>query len=167
MESPVAKYMYSSPIGELLIVADKQSITHIRYIDETEVKPVQTHSSSVIKKCINQLNRYFDGTLKVFDLPLNPEGTDFQKQVWNQLIQIPYGKMISYMQLSMQIGNPKAIRAVGTANGSNPIPIIIPCHRVIGSNGTLTGYSGGIWRKKWLIEHEAMHESGVQLLFKE
>lgn len=101
-----------------------------------------------------QLMEYFSGKRKAFDLPLAITGTGFQKKVWEELRHIPYGKTLSYLGLSRQIGNVKAIRAVGHANGQNPLAIIIPCHRVIGSDGSLTGYAGGLWRKKWLLEHE-------------
>jgi methylated-DNA-[protein]-cysteine S-methyltransferase len=101
----------------------------------------------------------------VFDLSLNQKGTLFQQKVWDLLYQIPYGKIISYQQLSKQYGDVKAIRAIASANGKNNLPIIVPCHRVIGSNQSLTGYSGGLWRKQWLLEHEAKYFSGVQKLF--
>jgi methylated-DNA-[protein]-cysteine S-methyltransferase len=105
-----------------------------------------------------QLNEYFEGSRKHFDLKLNPEGTDFQKKVWKQLEQIPYGKTLSYLELSEQLGNVKAIRAVANANGKNPLWIVVPCHRVIGSNGSLTGYAGGLHRKQWLLEHESPYK---------
>ncbi len=102
-----------------------------------------------------QLQEYFDGTREIFTLELSPEGTDFQKGVWNELLNIPYGKTISYLELSKKLGDVKAIRAVAAANGQNPLWIVIPCHRVIGSDGSLTGYAGGLHRKKWLLEHES------------
>ena len=102
-----------------------------------------------------QLDRYFEGTLTEFDLPLGPRGTPFQQQVWAALCDIPYGETISYGELARRVGRPGSARAVGAANGSNPISIIIPCHRVIGSDGRLTGYGGGIDRKAWLLDHEA------------
>jgi methylated-DNA-[protein]-cysteine S-methyltransferase len=111
------------------------------------------------------LLRYFNGQLTKFDLPLQQEGTAFQQKVWSELQLINYGKTISYLELSKRIENVKAIRAVGTANGCNAISIIVPCHRVIGSNGDLTGYSGDLWRKKWLLDHEAKWANGVQTLF--
>ncbi len=111
------------------------------------------------------MNEYFSGKRKTFELPLTQYGTEFQKRVWNELLQIPYGKIISYNGLSKSIGNVKAIRAVGACNGSNKVSIVVPCHRVIGSNGALTGYGGDLWRKKWLLEHEAKYEYGVQELF--
>jgi methylated-DNA-[protein]-cysteine S-methyltransferase len=112
---------------------------------------------------VTQLNDYFEGKRTEFDVLLNPQGTDFQKKVWNGLLQIPYGKTMSYLELSKQLGDVKAIRAVASANGKNPLWIIIPCHRVIGTDGSLTGYAGGLWRKKWLLELE--NPSPQQTLF--
>ena len=109
----------------------------------------------ILEEAVYQFNEYFEGTRKTFDLILNPQGTDFQKKVWDALLKIPYGKTVSYLELSKTLGDVKAIRAVAAANGKNPLWIIVPCHRVIGSNGDLTGYAGGLHRKKWLIEHES------------
>ena len=114
---------------------------------------------------MQQLQEYFDGKRTDFDLPLQQEGSAFQQSVWAVLNDISYGKTVSYLQLSKRIGNAKAIRAVGITNGKNAISIIVPCHRVIGSNGSLTGYGGGLWRKQWLPEHEAKFANGVQQLF--
>ena len=114
-----------------------------------------TFIPTVLKKCVFQLQQYFDGNRKEFDLKLNPKGTEFQKRVWSQLQAIPYGKTTSYLEFSKQLGDAKAIRAVANANSKNPIGIVIPCHRVIGSDGRLTGYAGGLHRKKWLLEHES------------
>ena len=107
-----------------------------------------------LKTCLKQIDEYFSGKRKEFLLKLDPQGTNFQKLVWQQLEKIPYGAVVSYGEIASVIGKPKACRAVGSANGRNPIAIIIPCHRVIGSDGRLTGYGGGLWRKEWLIEHE-------------
>ena len=112
-----------------------------------------------------QLEDYFSGKNLKFDLALGQQGTDFQQKVWAELCNISEGKSISYHELSRRLGNVKAIRAAGTANGKNNIAIIVPCHRVIGSNGTLVGYAGGLWRKKWLLEHEAKCCNGLQTLF--
>ena len=101
-----------------------------------------------MENCKDQLKNYFTGKILAFNIPLNPEGTNFQKKVWEELLKIPYGETITYMELAVRLGDPKAIRAVGTANGRNPIAILIPCHRVIGAGNKLTGYAGGIWRKK-------------------
>lgn len=119
----------------------------------------------LIIKCMQQLQEYFDGKRTEFELPLQQEGSAFQQRVWTALNNIPYGRTISYLELSKRIGNAKAIRAVGTTNGKNTISIIVPCHRVIGSNGNLTGYGGDLWRKQWLLEHEAKFANGVQRLF--
>ena len=133
-------------------------------LNETAIsfeKPI----SLVIKKCIEQLDEYFAAVRTEFTIPVLQSGTAFQQTVWAELCNIPYGRTISYLELSKRIGNVKAIRAVGTANGSNCISIIVPCHRVIGSNGSLVGYGGDLWRKKWLLEHEGKTANGVQTLF--
>lgn len=116
-------------------------------------------------QCVEQLIQYFNGQRRIFELPLSQEGTPFQQEVWNELLTIPYAKTISYIQLAIRTGDPKATRAVASANGKNNIAIIVPCHRVIGSNGQLIGYGGGLWRKKWLLEHEMKVAYGVQTLF--
>ena len=115
--------------------------------------------------CIEQLIQYFNGERRVFDFPLNQEGTEFQKRVWNELLGIPYGKTISYLELSRRLGDPKAIRAAASANGKNSISIVVPCHRVIGSKNDLVGYAGGLKRKKWLLDLESKIAHGVQTLF--
>ena len=154
-----------SPVGGLQITATSDSITSILFRDKNEEQEYEETLNPIIKDCIIQLESYFNGELKDFTFPMAPEGTAFQKQVWSALQVIDYGKTLSYMQLSKSLGNPKAIRAVGTANGMNKIVIAIPCHRVIGSNGSLVGYSGQLWRKKWLLDHEAKFQHGVMKLF--
>ena len=149
---------YSSPVGILEISASETSLTHVLF-REAQKKPSRkldetSETSSVIEECMKQFDAYFAGKLKDFDLPMLPEGTDFQRNVWEYLKTIPYGKTISYLEFSRRIGNEKAIRAVGTANGRNPITIILPCHRVIGTDGSLVGYGGDLWRKEWLLRHE-------------
>lgn len=149
---------YSSPIGILEILASETHLTHVLFRD-AQKRPSQqleetTESSLIIEECIKQFDAYFAGKLKDFELPLFPKGTDFQQNVWEYLKTIPYGKTISYLEFSKRIGNEKAIRAVGTANGRNPLTIILPCHRVIGSDGSLVGYGGDLWRKEWLLRHE-------------
>lgn len=119
----------------------------------------------VINDCAEQLIEYFQGKRRNFTVPVYQDGTDFQQIVWNELLGIPYGKTISYQTLSKKIGDVKAIRAVGATNGKNKIAVIVPCHRVIGSHGDLTGYAAGLWRKKWLLEHELKIAHGVQTLF--
>src|SRR6185295_2624317 len=147
----IATSYYSSPVGLLLIEANDASIVLLSFEAKKE-KPEE--SSKLTDKCVRQLEEYFAGKRKSFDLPLAPDGTVFQKQVWNQLQKIPFAKTISYLQLARELGDEKKIRAAGTANGKNPIAIIIPCHRVIGSDGSMVGYGGGLWRKKWLLEWE-------------
>lgn len=144
-----------SPIGELRLLSDGKALTGL-YMGSYGPKPAKgwVRGGSFIERAEKQLRAYFDGTRKTFNLPLAGEGTEFQKTVWKALCDIPYGETISYGELARRIGQPKAPRAVGLANGSNPISIIVPCHRVIGANGTLTGYGGGLPRKKWLLEHE-------------
>ncbi len=116
-------------------------------------------------QCIEQLIQYFSGQRRIFELPVNQPGTPFQQEVWAELMLIPFGKTISYLELARKTGDTKATRAVANANGKNNVAIIVPCHRVIGSNKDLVGYAGGLWRKKWLLEHEAKVAHGVQTLF--
>ena len=119
----------------------------------------------MIIQCIEQLIQYFNGERRIFELPINQSGTAFQQGTWSLLVTIPYAKTISYLQLAIKTGDSKATRAVANANGKNNVAIIVPCHRVIGSNQELTGYAGGLWRKKWLLEHEMKVAYGVQTLF--
>jgi len=150
-------YVYvNSPIGKLLIAGDDSAIRLISFPNRAEVEPgwIAT-STGVLDNAARQLREYFDGRRVEFDLPLAPEGTAFQRDVWQKLCEIPYGSTISYGELARRVGNPKASRAVGAANGQNPIPIVIPCHRVIGSNGSLTGFGGGIDMKRRLLDFEA------------
>jgi methylated-DNA-[protein]-cysteine S-methyltransferase len=163
---------YNSPIGILHIKNSGNAITELSFMDKTgkqntvdnEIKIIQP-VSPVLKNCIQQLDDYFAGKLFVFNLNLAQKGTAFQQQVWSELVKIRYGRTTSYLALSKSIGNEKAIRAVGAANGKNNIAIIVPCHRVIGQTGSLVGYAGGLWRKHWLLEHEAKYANGVQSLF--
>lgn len=160
---------FISPIGKLKITASESAIRSIYFIeDNIYVSELDTEfeqeSNFILDKCLSQLDEYFFGDRKSFDLPMEMEGTDFQRQVWNELLKIPYGTTISYLELSEIIGNKKTIRAVAKANAENKIPIIIPCHRVIGTNGNLTGYSGGLKRKRWLLDHETeVAKTRVQL----
>ena len=152
MESKQTAY-YKTPIGIAKIVGDKDGIQSVTVIeDEIEAsKEIPFY----LQECIQQLNEYFNGTRTNFKLKLNPQGTDFQKRVWTELLNVPFGKTRNYLQQSKKLGDSKAIRAVASANGKNPIWIVIPCHRIIGSDGSLTGYAGGLWRKKWLLAHES------------
>jgi len=162
---------YKSPLGILRIKEESGYILEVHFLQdlkETEndtISPEVYSYSEILNKCIQQLDKYFAGEIISFELPLSQQGSHFQKKVWDALYNIPYGKTISYLELSKRIGNTKAIRAVGSANGKNNIAIIVPCHRVIGSNGNLIGYTGELWRKKWLLNHEAKYANGVQTLF--
>mgnify|MGYP003624232499 FL=1 len=142
-----------TPLGHAKIVGNENGIASVSILD-TQEELSDTIPESLLD-CVMQLKEYFNEKRKTFDLKLNPEGTTFQKKVWNQLETIPFGKSISYLQLSKQLGDVKAIRAAASANGKNPLWIIVPCHRVIGSNGSLTGYAGGLHRKQWLLNHES------------
>ena len=146
------KTYYSSPIGCIEITGNEDGIASLYFIEGKRRTPPKIHPS--LQECVTQLDAYFKGIRKEFELKFNAEGTEFQKKVWAQLEKIPFGKTKSYLQISKQIGDSNATRAVGNANGSNPISIFIPCHRVIGSTGKLTGYGGGLWRKEWLLNHE-------------
>ncbi|WP_375326008.1 methylated-DNA--[protein]-cysteine S-methyltransferase [Flagellimonas sp. GZD32] len=141
-----------TPIGITEFKGDENGLASITVLDKN--KPIGI-IPDVLKDAVTQFQEYFEGDRINFDLKLNPEGTDFQKKVWNALLKIPFGKTISYLELSKQLGDVKAIRAVASANGKNPLWIVVPCHRVIGTNGDLTGYAGGLHRKKWLLEHES------------
>ncbi len=145
---------YKTPIGTAKIVGDENGIQSISVLDDDTIK-TSTATPIHLKDCVAQLDEYFSGNRTEFNLKLNPQGTEFQQSVWEELLNIPFGKSRTYLEQTKQIGDPKAIRAVASANGKNPIWIVIPCHRVIGSDGSLTGYAGGVWRKKWLLEHES------------
>ena len=142
----------STPLGIAKLEGDIDGLASISVLDSenapTEVIP------EVLEDAVYQLKEYFEGQRQKFNLTLNPQGTDFQKQVWDELLTIPFGKTMSYLDLSKKMNNVKAIRAVAAANGKNPLWIVVPCHRVIGSDGSLTGYAGGLHRKKWLLAHE-------------
>ena len=163
---------YTSPVGELLIKCTDEAITAILFMDtdqsskeESLQMAVPTAHPEIMRRCMQQLDEYFAGSRKEFNFPVMQDGTVFQQSVWKALCEIPFGKTISYLELARRIGNEKSIRAVGTTNGKNQISIVIPCHRVIGANGNLTGYGGGLWRKSWLLEHEQRIAHGVQTLF--
>ena len=152
MESRQTAY-YKTPIGTAKIIGDALGITEVSVLDDAIESSCEI--PEYLKDCITQLEEYFNGTRADFTLKLNPQGTDFQQRVWSELLQVPFGKTRTYLEQSKKLGDPKAIRAVAAANGKNPIWIVIPCHRIIGSDGSLTGYAGGLWRKKWLLEHES------------
>lgn len=163
---------YPSPLGKLLIKCTDEAISAILFTDtdqsskeESSQMAVPTAHPEIMQRCMQQLDEYFAGSRKEFNFPVMQDGTTFQQSVWRALCEIPFGKTISYLELARRIGNEKSIRAVGTTNGKNQISIVIPCHRVIGANGNLTGYGGGLWRKSWLLEHEQRIAHGVQTLF--
>ena len=157
---------YHSPVGQLKITGTENFITEVAFHDRSK-KPEGNKKvlPPLLINCTEQLIQYFNGQRRQFELPLNQEGTPFQLGVWNELIAIPYAKTISYLDLARRTGDTKATRAVANANGKNNIAIIVPCHRVIGSNKELVGYGGGLWRKKWLLDHEMKIAYGVQTLF--
>jgi methylated-DNA-[protein]-cysteine S-methyltransferase len=143
---------YSSPIGTIKISAIDTGVTSVLFVEEA-IKPTMSNNHS--EECKKQLEEYFKGERKDFSVPCQLLGTAFQKEIWNTLKTIPYGEKISYVEMGRKVNSPNASRAVGNANGKNIILIVLPCHRVIGENGELTGYAGGMSRKKWLLEHEA------------
>lgn len=142
---------YDSPIGLIEVGGTSEVITSLFFVEER--RPDAT-SNIVCAEAVRQIAEYFEGSRKEFELPIALEGTEFQRQVWTELTAIPFGQTVSYGDLARSIGKPSAVRAVGAANGDNPISIIVPCHRVIGSDGGLTGYGGGLERKEWLLKHE-------------
>ena len=144
---------YKTPLGIARLIEEDDFITSISILDEEfEVRPA---ACALLKTAMQQLDEYFEGERKVFDLPIKQKGSAFQQLVWEQLLKIQYGTTISYLQQSKLMNNPLGIRAIAAANGRNSLWVVVPCHRVIGSDGSLTGYAGGLWRKKWLLEHEA------------
>ena len=154
------------PLGTLFAVVDDSGVRVLEFVKtdgpirQLEMMkrslggPLERGEHPILDRLREQLSGYFEGKRRVFDLPLHPKGTPFQERVWKALLQIPYGEVRSYIDLARAVGNPKAVRAVGGANGSNPISIIIPCHRVIGADGSIVGYGGGLERKGWLLAHE-------------
>lgn len=168
----IEKAFYKSPIGILEIQAIPDAISAILFVNswkgnklDEETIVFQTSDNPVIASCFQELDEYFSGERRDFTFPIAQRGTAFQERVWDELLNIPYGRTISYLELSKRLGDPKVIRAAGTANGNNHINIVVPCHRVIGSNGDLVGYGGDLWRKQWLLEHEGKVANGVQTLF--
>ncbi|NLZ48396.1 MAG: methylated-DNA--[protein]-cysteine S-methyltransferase [Clostridiales bacterium] len=150
-------YYYKSPIGNIRVVGDENEILALDFTEQIEIN--EGEYPKVIKECIAQLEDYFSGKRKNFSIKYFLRGTEFQKKVWEELTKIPYGETVTYKYIAEKIGNEKAIRAVGSTNGKNPISIIIPCHRVVGSKGKLVGYAWGIWRKQWLLEHEKKYKN--------
>jgi methylated-DNA-[protein]-cysteine S-methyltransferase len=153
-----------SPIGELTITVEDGVLTGVHMHEQRHfplLPATAERDDAALAPIVAQLQAYFAGELTDFDLPLELRGTPFQRRVWSALQQIPYAQTISYGELARRVGNPKASRAVGLANGRNPVAIVVPCHRVIGADGSLTGYGGGLERKVWLLEHEAGHRPGA------
>ena len=163
---------YHSPVGLIKIGIREGFVNEIMFIDQVgeinlneKEEPKTPVDEAVFKDCSVQFDEYFSGKRMVFELRLQQTGTPFQQSVWNELMKIPFGKTVSYFQLSQRIGNVKSIRAVGTANGRNNLSIVVPCHRVIGGCSSFKGYAGGLWRKQWLLEHDTKTANGLQLLF--
>lgn len=150
------------PLGFLILNSDGNSLTKLSFSD-ADLQEQQ--SCLCLKNSMQELNAYFSGKLTSFSVPVRPSGTDFQIRVWSELMKIPYGETITYTKLAVMLGDKGAVRAVGAANGQNPIALLIPCHRVIGAGNKLTGYSGGIWRKQWLLAHEIIHNPIKNTLF--
>ena len=155
------KSYYNSPIGIIEVSGTEEAIMSILFVEKV---PEEFSSSSMTDNCKKELEQYFNGELKRFYSPLITDGTAFQKEVWKSLAEIPYGETSSYLQLAEKMNNVGATRAVGSTNGKNKILIVLPCHRIIGSDGNLTGYAGGLWRKKWLLEHEAKQSGKGQFV---
>ena len=141
-----------TPIGYLIIRGDEKAVHEISFNDDNQNE--EGLSNPILAQCKSQLEAYFKKDRSTFNFPILPKGTNFQEEVWQKLLEIPYGKTISYKQLANNLGNIKKIRAAASANGKNPLAIVIPCHRVIGADGSMTGYASGVWRKRWLLEHE-------------
>jgi methylated-DNA-[protein]-cysteine S-methyltransferase len=163
---------YNSPIGQLELSAEHNELTQLYFVSTEKNSKTENVDekfdpplSGILKETVQQLDNYFAGRNLAFSIAISQHGTPFQQKVWKELLNIKPGQPVSYLQLSKRLGDVKAIRAVGTANGKNNIAIIVPCHRVIGANSSLVGYSGDLWRKKWLLEHEAKFCNGVQSLF--
>ena len=156
---------YDSPLGPLSIIGEDGFITGISFSPLVPEGFLLQQSDALMANCHGQLDDYFTGRSKQFNLPIRFHDTPFREKVWTALQDISYGKTISYLGLAVKLGDAKCIRAAGSANGKNPIAIVIPCHRVIGGKGELVGYAGELWRKKWLLEHEAANAYGVQTLF--
>ncbi|MGB5617795.1 MAG: methylated-DNA--[protein]-cysteine S-methyltransferase [Desulfobacterales bacterium] len=149
---------YDSPIGLIEIAGTSTAVIALNFVAE-RCREVASHS--LVAGAVRQLNEYFDGKRRIFNIEMALEGTEFQQQVWQQLQTVPYGCVASYQDIARGVGRPAAVRAVGAANGRNPIAIMVPCHRIIGKNGHLVGYGSGLWRKEWLLKHEGYPVSEV------
>ncbi len=152
MDQVYTSYIQSK-IGYLIIVASEQYVQEIRFSDE---KPDTGETNEITSKCVCQLTEYFSGERREFDVPVHARGTEFQVRVWEELMKVPFGQQVTYRELAEQVGDIKLTRAIGMASSKNRISIIVPCHRVVGSSGKLTGYAAGLWRKDWLLKHERL-----------
>ncbi|MGB4771732.1 MAG: methylated-DNA--[protein]-cysteine S-methyltransferase [Chitinophagaceae bacterium] len=161
----LSAFTYSSPLGSLHLLASEDYLLQLTFSAPSDQTTVVQQENSIIRQAKQELDAYFDGKLISFRTPLQFDDTAFRMRVWQQLREIPFGQTISYLSLAKQLGDAKCIRAAGTANGRNPVAIIVPCHRVIGNTGSLVGYAGELWRKRWLLEHEAKFAHGIQTLF--
>lgn len=150
------KSYYNSPIGAIEVATNEDSIIKLDFVEELGKN--DENAPEILKRAIKQLDEYFQGKRKTFDLKLGAEGTTFQQSVWQQLIKVPFGSTATYGEIAKAVGNEKASRAVGGANNKNKIAIVIPCHRVVGSQGKMVGYAGGLWRKEWLLQHEKQNK---------
>ena len=151
MDDKFVSYL-DSPIGLIEIVGNEYAVTELNFLDEK--RETDFSSNQIVDDAASQVREYLAGDRKEFSVPLDMAGTEFQKKVWKALLTVGYGRTVSYKYIAEAVGNPKAVRAVGAANGKNPVGIIVPCHRIIGSDGSLTGYASGIWRKEWLLRLE-------------
>ena len=149
---------WESPIGVFCIKASDKGITDLSFPQENTNTSLENQSTLLIDQCIMELSEYFDGKRYFFTVPLDLKGTPFQLSVWDALRRIPYGEVRSYQQIAAEVNNIKAVRAIGGANHRNPVAVIVPCHRVIGKDGSMIGFGGGIWRKEWLLQHEQTHQ---------
>ena len=167
MKNNLTTAFISSPLGVVRITGDDAGVSTISCTDvsvdvRAEHQPPELNHAGPVQQAVDQLTAYFAGTHQTFDFPMTPAGTTFQQSIWRLLTTVPFGKTLSYLTLSRQLGDEKAIRAVAAANSRNPLWIVVPCHRIIGSDGSLTGYAGGLWRKQWLLEHEGSLPGAIQ-----
>lgn len=158
MNSSIFTSYHLSPLGTIEIKANETHLLSVQFVEKIAME----NPNELTKSCIVQLEEYFNKQRKNFDLPLHFEGTDFQQKIWNALVKIPFGRTWSYKELALKTGKAGSIRAVGSANGQNQLLLVIPCHRVIGSDGKLVGYAGELWRKKWLLDFEQGDKNGKQ-----
>ena len=158
---PTQTIYYPSPLGVLEIKGDEQAITSVLFTEEHVC--ASDDVPTCLLPCIQQLDEYFRGERREFSLPMTQTGTQFQQQVWEALLSVPFGRTVSYLHIARMLHNADSVRAVGMANGRNQLGILVPCHRIIGHGGKLTGYAGGLWRKQWLLDHERAHSGQGQM----